>query len=287
MADRKTMIFSDSTCDLPKSITDARNIIINPLTIVFGEDNKIDGVDITPDDVYAFYAKTGMLAKTTAANIAEHEEFIRKNLKNGFGAVYFTISSEMSSNNNYAKVAAEKFEDVYVIDSRNLSTGIGLLVLHAADLADQGKTAKEIYDEIISMTDRVDASFIVDTLEYLHKGGRCSSIAALGANFLKLRPCIQVKDGKMSVSKKYRGKMSDVLKTYVKEKISDVDNLDGNRIFITNSGNCEEIEKELEQIVREVYPDKEIILNRAGCTVSSHCGPGTLGILMIRKRPIE
>lgn len=287
MADRKTMIFSDSTCDLPKSITDARNIIINPLTIVFGDDNKIDGVDITPDDVYAFYAKTGMLAKTTATNIAEHEEFIKSNLKDSMGAVYFTISSEMSSNNNYANVAAEEFENVYVIDSRNLSTGIGLLVLHAADLADQGKTAKEIYDEIVSMTDRVDASFIVDTLEYLHKGGRCSSIAALGANLLKLRPCIQVKDGKMSVAKKYRGKMSDVLKTYVKEKIADVDNLDGNRIFITNSGNCEEIEKELEQIVREVYPDKEIILNRAGCTVSSHCGPGTLGILMIRKRPIE
>ena len=287
MADRKTMIFSDSTCDLPKSITDARNIIINPLTIVFGDDNKIDGVDINPDDVYAFYAKTGMLAKTTATNIAEHEEFIRKNLKNGLGAVYFTISSEMSSNNNYAKVAAEEFDNVYVIDSRNLSTGIGLLVLHAADLADQGKTAKEIYDEIVSMTDRVDASFIVDTLEYLHKGGRCSSIAALGANLLKLRPCIQVKDGKMSVAKKYRGKMSDVLKTYVKEKIEDVDNIDGNRIFITNSGNCEEIEKELEQIVKEVYPDKEIILTRAGCTVSTHCGPGTLGILMIRKRPIE
>lgn len=287
MADRKTMIFSDSTCDLPKSITDARNIIINPLTVVFGDENKIDGVDITPDDVYAFYEKTGTLAKTTAINIAEHEEFIRKNLKDGMGALYFTISSEMSSNNNYANVAAEEFDNVYIVDSRNLSTGIALLVLHAADLADQGKTAKEIYDEIVSMTDRVDASFIVDTLEYLHKGGRCSSIAALGANLLKLRPCIQVKDGKMSVAKKYRGKMSDVLKTYVKEKISDVDNLDGNRIFITNSGNCEEIEKELEQIVREVYPDKEIILNRAGCTVSSHCGPGTLGILMIRKRPIE
>ncbi len=287
MADRKTMIFSDSTCDLPKSITDARDIFINPLTVVFGDENKIDGVDITPDDVYAFYEKTGTLAKTTAINIAEHEEFIRKNLKDGMGAVYFTISSEMSSNNNYANVAAEEFDNVYIVDSRNLSTGIGLLVLHAADLADQGKTAKEIYDEIIAMTDRVDASFIVDTLEYLHKGGRCSSIAALGANLLKLRPCIQVKDGKMSVAKKYRGKMSDVLKTYVKEKIEDIDNIDGNRIFITNSGNCEEIEKELEQIVKEVYPDKEIILTRAGCTVSTHCGPGTLGILMIRKRPIE
>ena len=286
MGNRNTLIFSDSTCDLSPEDIKNRNIYISPLTVVFGDEKHLDGIDIQPDDVYNYYQTTGQLAKTTATNIAEHEKFIRDNLEEGKGAVYFTISSEMSASFNNARIAAQEFNDVYVIDSRNLSTGIGLQVLYAADLADKGMTAKEIYDEITSLADRVDASFIVDKLEYLHKGGRCSSIAALGANLLKLRPCIQVKDGKMSVVKKYRGKMNDVLKEYVKEKIADVDNIDSTRIFITHSGGCDEIAKELKEIVSKVYPDKEIIISRAGCTVSVHCGPGTLGILTIRKKPV-
>ena len=286
MPERKTMIFSDSTCDIYPEDIAARDIRISPLTVVFGEERHLDSIDVRPDDVYEYYKKSGQLAKTTASNIAEHEEFISRNLKEGCGAVYFIISSDMSANYNNARIAAENFDDVYVIDSRNLSTGIGLQVLYAADLADRGMTAREIYDEITSLADRVDASFVVDTLEYLHKGGRCSSIAALGANLLKLRPCIQVKDGKMSVYKKYRGKMNDVLKEYVKERISDTDNIDGTRIFITHSGGCEEIAEELRKMVKEVYPDKEILVSRAGCTVSVHCGPGTLGILMIRKKTI-
>lgn len=286
MNERKTLIFSDSTSDLPLELIKERDIKISPLTVVFNDEKHLDNVDITADNVYEYHKTTGQLAKTTATNIAEHEEFISNNLEEGKGAVYFIISSDLSTSYNNARLAAEDFDNVYVIDSRNLSTGIGLQVLYAADLADKGLTAKEIYDEITSLTDRVDASFVVDTLEYLHQGGRCSSIAALGANLLKLRPCIQVKDGKMSVCKKYRGKMTDVLKEYVKERISDVNNIDGSRIFITHSGGCDEIAKELKSIVNEVYPDKEIIISRAGCTVSVHCGPGTLGILTIRKRPL-
>ncbi len=286
MSERKTMIFSDSTCDLSQEDIINRDIKLSALTVVFGDENKLDGIDVNPDDVYEYYKTSGQLAKTTATNIAEHERFIADNLKEGCGAVFFTISSEMSANFNNARLAAQNFDDVYVIDSRNLSTGIGLQVLYAADLADQGKTAKEIYDEITALSTKVDSSFVVDTLEYLHKGGRCSSVAALGANLLKLKPCIQVKDGKMSVAKKYRGKMNDVLKEYVKEKIADVDNLEGDRIFITHSGNCEEIAEELKTYVSEVYPDKEIKITRAGCTISAHCGPGTLGILMIRKKAL-
>ena len=182
MGERKTVILSDSTCDLSAEIVKARDIKISPLTVVFGDEKHLDGVDVTPDDVYDYYKKTKSLAKTTATNMAEHEDFITENVPEGKEAVYFNISSELSTTFNNARLAAEEMDNVYVIDSRNLSTGIGLLVLHACDLADEGKSAKEIYDEINELTAYVDASFVVETLEYLHKGGRCSSIAALGAN---------------------------------------------------------------------------------------------------------
>ena len=286
MSARKTMIFSDSTCDLSPDIVASRDIRINPLTVVFGSDNHVDGIDVKPDDVYKFYKQSGTLAKTTASNISEHEKFISDNLSEGCGAVYFTISSDMSANFNNARMAAENFDDVYVIDSRNLSTGIGLLVLHAADLADKGMGAKEIRDEIMTLIDKVDASFVIDTLEYLHKGGRCSSVAALGANLLKLKPCIQVKDGKMSVCKKYRGKINDVIKQYVEERLADDNEPISSRIFLTHSGGCDEIAEILKQEVSAKYPDKEVIITHAGCTVCVHCGPGTLGILMIRKNAI-
>lgn len=283
MGERKTVILSDSTCDLSAEIVKARDIKISPLTVVFGDEKHLDGVDVTPDDVYDYYKKTKSLAKTTATNMAEHEDFIVENVVEGQEAVYFNISSEMSTTFNNARLAAEEMDNVYVIDSRNLSTGIGLLVLHACDLADEGKSAKEIYDEINELTAYVDASFVVETLEYLHKGGRCSSIAALGANLLKLRPMIQVKDGKMGVAKKYRGKMSEVFKQYVDEKLNDENKFIGKRIFITHSGNCDEIALELKDMVLKAYPDKEVLITRAGCTVSCHCGPGTLGVLGIRE----
>ena len=286
MGERKTVILSDSTCDLSAEIVKARDIKISPLTVVFGDEKHLDGVDVTPDDVYDYYKKTKSLAKTTATNMAEHEDFITENVPEGKEAVYFNISSEMSTTFNNARLAAEEMDNVYVIDSRNLSTGIGLLVLHACDLADEGKSAKEIYDEINELTAYVDASFVVETLEYLHKGGRCSSIAALGANLLKLRPMIQVKDGKMGVAKKYRGKMSEVFKQYVDEKLNDENKFIGKRIFITHSGNCDEIAVELKDMVLKAYPDKEVLITRAGCTVSCHCGPGTLGVLGIRENKI-
>lgn len=286
MSNRKTMIFSDTTSDLSPDIIATRDIRINPLTVVFGSVNHADGIDVKPDDVYKFYKDSGTLPKTTASNIAEHEKFISDNLAEGCGAVYFTISSEMSANYNNARLAAENFDDVYVIDSRSLSTGIGLLVLHAADLADKGMDAKEIRDEILTLVDKVDASFVVDTLEYLHKGGRCSSVAALGANLLKLKPCIQVNDGKMSVLKKYRGRLNDVIKQYVEERLSDDNKPISSRIFLTHSGGCEEIAEQLKKEVLEKYPDKEVIITHAGCTVCVHCGPGTLGILMIREHAI-
>ena len=286
MSERKTVILSDSTCDLTAEIVKERDIRISPLTVVFGDERHLDGVDVTPDDVYAYYKKSGSLAKTTATNMAEHEDFIAKNVKDGEEAVYFNISSDMSTTFNNARLAAEDMDNIYVIDSRNLSTGIGLLVLHACDLADAGKSAKEIYDEITELTAYVDASFVVDTLEFLHKGGRCSSVAALGANLLKLRPMIQVKDGKMSVVKKYRGKMPEVLKQYTNERLNDENKYIGKHIFITHSGGCDEIALELKTIIETAHPDKEVIITHAGCTVCCHCGPGTLGVLGIRENKI-
>lgn len=286
MSNQRTKVLSDSTCDLPAEIVAERGIFISPLTVVFGDESHRDGEDITPDDVYKYYEKTGNLAKTTATNIAEHEDFLKAHVSDGEEAVYFTISSEMSTTFHNALTAAEEMENVYAIDSRNLSTGIGLLVLHACDLADEGKSAKEIYDEINNIVNNVDASFVVDTLEYLKKGGRCSSIAALGANLLKLRPMIQVKDGKMAVAKKYRGKMAEVLNQYVNEKLNDDNKFIGKRIFLTHSGNCDEIALELKAMVEAAYPEKQVLITRAGCTVSCHCGPGTLGILGIREKSI-
>lgn len=287
MSTRKTAILTDTISDLTAEMRKERDIRTSSLTIVFDDEPHLDQVDIFPDDVYDYYNKTGMLPKTTASNYEDHHNFIEENIKGFDGAVYFTISSEMSSNFNNARIAAMEFENVYVVDSRNLSTGIGLLVLEAADLADEGKSAKEIYDIITGLVDHVDASFCLDNLEFLRKGGRCSAVAALGANLLKLRPCIQVKNGKMDVLKKYRGKMTDVFKQYVAEKIADKDDIAGKRIFITHSGGCDEIALELKEEVSKVFPDKEILITRAGCTVCVHCGPGTLGILFIRKSKLQ
>jgi len=286
MSERKTVIISDSTCDIAPEMLKERDIKIIPLTVVFGEEKFRDSIDVTPDDVYAYYKNSGQLAKTTAANIDEHDAFIKEHVPAGNEAVYFSISSDLSASFNNLRLATMDRDNVYIIDSRNLSTGIGLLVLLAADLADEGKSAKEIYETVTSLIANVDASFVVDTLEYLHKGGRCSSVAALGANLLKLKPLIQVKDGKMSVAKKYRGKINDVLKEYVNEKMNDENEIIGSRIFVTHSGGCEEIAKELRDIVKSKHPDKDVLITRAGCTISVHCGPGTLGVLMIRKNAI-
>lgn len=287
MSTKKAVILSDSTCDLGSELIEKYNIKINPLHVILGEKDLRDGIDVFPDDLYAYYKETGSLPKTAACNIAEHDSFIKENVPENMGAVYFTISSELSTTHNAALLATEEMENVYVVDSRNLSTGIGLQVLYAADLAEQGLSAKEIYDKVMEIIDCVDASFVVDTLEYLHKGGRCSSVAALGANLLKLHPLIQVKNGKMSAGKKFRGKISDVYIDYAKEKLSDLTDIDTKRVFITHSGCKEEHLKIVEDFVRSQLPASEILVTRAGSTVSVHCGYGTLGVLFIRKSPLK
>ncbi|MBQ8448605.1 MAG: DegV family protein, partial [Clostridia bacterium] len=242
-----------------------------------------DGVDINPDVIFEHYEKSGELPKTAAPNIAEITEFFGKLTEGGNAVVYFTISSEMSSSFNNARIAAQSFEDVYVVDTRNLSTGGGLLVVSAAEMAKDGKAAKEIAEECTSLRDRVDASFVIDDLEFLHKGGRCSAVAALGGLLLQLKPCITVKNGKMGVGKKYSGRFSRSLRKYVADRIGDGSEIDLSRVFVTHAGCDEEIYTACVEQVKSLAPFGEVFVTRAGCTISSHCGRNTLGVLFIRK----
>lgn len=284
---KKVLITRDSTSDLPKEILEKFNIKTIPLGITLDNKNYRDGVDIDPDFIYKYHEEHGVLPKTSAANVAELIDFFRPFVEEGYAIVHFAISSAMSSTYQNSVLAAEEFEDVYVVDTANLSTGEGLLIIKAAEMAQEGKDASEIYETIKALVPYVDASFVIDSLEYLHKGGRCSALQALGANLLKLKPCIQVKDGKMDVCKKYRGKYIQTLREYVDERLNDVSDIDLDRIFVTHAGCDPEVVDEVYNMVKKTNAFKEVILSRAGCTISSHCGANTLGILYIRKTPLQ
>ena len=280
---QKIVIASDSTTDLSIGLIQRYQVKLLPLGVSLGGTLYTDGVDIDPDFIYAHYEKTGQLPKTSAANIAEFDEFFRQYTRDGSAVVFFTISSEMSSTFANARLAAEEYENVYVVDTRNLSTGGGLLVVTAGEMAARGCSAKEIAETCQAMTSRVDASFIVDDLEFLHKGGRCTAVEAFGANLLQLKPCITVKDGKMGVGKKYRGKFPSVLEKYIAERLSDPENVELDHIFVTHAGCDEDIVRQCVDQVKSIAPFKEVHVTRAGCTISSHCGRNTLGVLFLRK----
>lgn len=280
----KILISTDSTADLSQQLLEKNNIEVFSLTIVRDSESLRDGIDIKTPDIFEFKEKTGRLTTTSAGNIADYEEFFLHHLKEYDEIIHFTISSDMSSSYANAKLGAEEMDNVYVIDSRNLSTGIGLQVLKACDLRDSGKSAKEIVEYIGSIADKVRASFVLDTLDYMKKGGRCSSVVALGANLLKLKPCIEVHNGKMDVAKKYRGKISAVYTEYVKEQLPDKSKLDTKRVFVTHTclDNPQDV-KEVVELVKGMNLFDEVYETVAGCSVSVHCGPGTLGVLFIEK----
>ncbi len=274
-------ISADSTCDLSPDLIARYDIGISPLYIVRDGESLVDGVDITPDEIYAHVEAGGSMCSTAAVSVYDYVEFFHKELESADAVVHFHISGDMSACYQNACIAAAEVGNVYPVDARNLSTGIGLLVLEAAELARKGElTAQEIQQRMNQRRELLDVSFVVEQLGYLRKGGRCSSVAALGANMLSLRPCIQVKDGKMGVGKKYRGAYQKCLLQYVKERLEGRDDIDTHRIFITESGGFtpEEV-AEVEAAVRGYQPFEEVLHTRAGCTISSHCGPRTLGIL--------
>ncbi len=278
------IISADSTCDLSNELIEKYDIKICRGPVIMGDKAYTDGVDVTPKEIFEYHSQTGNLAKTSATNYQTYYDFLEPLTSDGSSVIHFCISSEMSSMYNNCRMAAEDLENVFVIDSRNLSTGIGLQVLKAAELAESGLGAEEIVAEINETITKIDASFVIDTLTYLHKGGRCSTVAMLGANMLKLRPCIEVKEGKMDVGKKFRGKMTDVLLEYAKSRLVDLDSVDSHRCFVTHTmelGN-QKAQAVCEYVKSLGYFD-EVLETTAGCTVSCHCGPGTLGVLFIKK----
>lgn len=280
----KVKIISDSTCDLSKELIEKYDISIVPLYVVMNDKTMRDGLEVTPEDIYEYVDKNGKLPSTSAVNIEDYIEIFKYWHEQGYEIVHFDISSEFSSTYRNACMAAEEVGGVYVVDSGNLSTGQGLVVMHGAEMAQSGKSAKEIFEECTALTSKIEASFVVDSIDYLYKGGRCSALAAFGANLLKLKPCIEVKDGKMSPGKKYRGNISRVMLSYVEERLKGRNDIDKSRIFITHTKCSDEDVKAVKQKILEICPDfKEILETTAGCTVTTHCGPHTLGILFIRK----
>ena len=280
---KKVIIASDSTTDLTPELIERYGVKVLPLGVTLGDKLYTDGVDIHPDDIYAHYERTGELPKTSAINAAQCVDFFREHTADGSAMVFFTISSEMSCTYANARLAAEEFENVYVVDTRNLSTGGGLLVCAAGDMAKAGMEAKEIAEKCAELRDKVAASFVVDDLTFLHKGGRCSALAAIGAHLAHIKPCIAVSGGKMSVVKKYRGSFGAVLKKYAAELIDDEVAADRRRIFVTHAGCDEELVEQCVSQIKQAVPFEEVIVARAGCTISSHCGRNTLGIIFIKR----
>lgn len=277
----KVIITADSTCDLSAELIERGDFKIIPLYVNLGDDSFKDGLEIKPDVIYDYVAEKKQLPKTSAASIPDYIEFFSSFTKEGYDVVHFNISSSMSVTHQNAKMAAEEVEgNIYVIDSANLSTGIGLLMLDAADLRDEGKSAEEISAEIRRRIPLVRASFVVDMLDYLKMGGRCSSVAALGATMLKLHPCIHVADGKMGVGKKYRGAIDAVMVQYAKEILAqNADKLVKSRCFVTHTKCRPETVAAVMDVVKAAGVFDVILESEAGCVVTSHCGPGTLGVL--------
>ncbi|MCR5467586.1 MAG: DegV family protein [Lachnospiraceae bacterium] len=277
-------ILSDSTCDLSPELVQRYNIGIIPLYVRLGDEEYRDGVNISPEELYKWSDEHGETPKTAASSIEDISGFLDPAGSDEY--IIFTISSTMSTNYNNVRLAAEDLEmedRVHVIDSANLSTGIGLLVIYAAELAKAGKSAKEIVEEIEKTKDKVRASFVIDTLVYLHRGGRCSGMAALVGTALKLHPRIAVADGAMHPERKYRGSSKRYILEYVKDMEADLKNARTERVFITHSGCDKEVVDSVREYLSSLGIFDEILETRAGSVISSHCGPGTLGVLFILK----
>ena len=279
----KIKISADSTCDLSPELIERYHIGITPLYIIRGEETLRDGIDVRPEELYEYANVTGKLCKTAAVNVSDYLAYFAACREEYDAVIHFTISSDMSACYQNACIAAQEFTNVYPVDSRNLSTGIGHLVLDAAEMAEQGMDAANIASALEKKREKLDVSFVIDTLEYLKRGGRCSALVAMSANLLHLKPCIEVKDGKMGVGHKYHGKLEKCYVQYIEERLKGRDDIDCHRIFITDSGCDEATWRELERVVRACQPFEEVIHTRAGCTVSNHCGPGCMGILYYHK----
>ena len=280
----KIKITCESTCDLTKELYEKYNVEVIPLGVVLGDELKHDGVDVTVQELYDYVAKTGVLPKTSAISEYEYTERWRPYVDDGYSIIHINISSAISACHQNARLAADDVGNVYPIDSLSLSSGSGMLVIKAAQLAADGLEAEEIAEQVNEWKKRLDVSFVLQTLEYLQKGGRCSSVLAFGANLLKLRPeIVLMPDGSMNVGKKYRGSAEMSTIDYVHGRLKGRDDIDKSVVFVTHSYADPAIVEEVKKIVKEEYGFENVYESHACSTISCHCGAGTLGVLFNKK----
>jgi DegV family protein with EDD domain len=278
----RVKVITDSTADLSLELRGKFDIEVIPLYVLFGDKSYLDGVELTTEELYQKVEENKSLPKTSAPSFGDFYDVFSRWTKEGYDVLCITISSQLSGTHQTARLVAEEFEEgrVRVFDSQNLSTGIAILALRAAELAKEGKGVEEIYQILTDLAPKIKVSFIIDTLKYLHMGGRCNSVQLLASNALKIRPQIIVKDGSMVVGAKYRGKRSYCLKEFCNDVIGNGSQVNKKRAFITHSL-CSEDEQEDYRRRLETLGLEEIYVNQAGTVISSHCGPGTIGIIYV------
>ena len=279
----KVKITCDSTCDLSPALYERYHISVIPMCVAMGDRLCRDGVDVQPKELFDYVEKTGKLPTTSAISVGEYADFFRPFVSEGYEVVHINLSSALSSSHQNAHIAAQELEKVHVVDSQSLSTGSGHLVILAAELASAGYDGAYIAKALDEMKGNLDVSFVLQTLDYLHKGGRCSGIARFGANMLKLRPEIIMENGSLHVGKMYRGSMEKSILDYVRGRLTAEKEVNYDRIFVTHSGVPREIVDKVIELVKQLRPFEEVIETVAGSTISCHCGPDCLGVLFFKK----
>jgi DegV family protein with EDD domain len=277
-------ITADSTCDLPAELLERLNVTPAPLYALVDGESYRDGVDIAPDDIFRF-AEAGRRVRTAAANPCDYERLFERFAGDHEAVIHIAIGQQFSACYGNARLAAQGFSNVYVVDSRNLSSGSGHVVMDAAEMARDGLPAEEIVAALGEIIPRVDASFVIENLDCLRRGGRCTGLEAAGARLLQIKPCIEVVGGEMKVGKKYRGSFEHCLEHYARDRLADCGDIDYSRVFLTHPACAAETVGLVRGIVERLAPFEEVIETRAGCTVSCHCGPATLGVLFKRTHP--
>ncbi len=287
---RPVALCADSTCDLGEALCARYNVHLVPFSVILDGEQYLDGITLKPDQIYEVYRERKILPHTAAINAETYASVFRPLLEQGMDVVCVTLGHGLSAAYQNCCLAAEQLNAegegrVYAVDSCNLSSGSGLAVIEAAKMIARGMDAEQVAEATRALTSRCHASFVIDTLEFLYKGGRCSALAMLGANLLRLKPCIQVNnaDGTMSVGKKYRGSIEKAREEYVRDQLTGRTDIDYEKIFITHSGTSEERIEQVRRVIRECGDFENIYDTRAGCTISSHCGPETLGVLFMTK----
>lgn len=277
-------ITTDSTCDLPEALLREYDITVLPLGIVKGEGLFRDGVDIHPADIAAHVDAGGAITTTNAVNTADYLDCFSRLLKTCDAVVHVNLGSKISSCHQNARIAAAELSNVYVADSDNITVGMGELVLRAARAARAGHTPEDILAELEDLRRRMEVSFVLDRLDYMKRGGRCSAVTAIGANLLKLHPCIEVVDGKLAVTKKYRGSMERVVSDYLHDRLDGRDDIDTERIWLVDSAFGPELADAARAVLQADGRFGEILESKAGCTIFSHCGPNTVGLAILRRQ---